>query len=128
MTFVDSTFFVAVADGKDHWHEKAVDIPKELLEEATTSDYVISESVTIIGQRGGGRAGLDLYHFIQDNFRVVYADEELLKSSMDTFTEHDGTLSVADATSVEIMRQQGISRIISFDEDFDAVDRATRIH
>ena len=41
---------------------------------------------------------------------------------------YDGTISLADATSVEIMQQFGIDRIVSFDSDFDKVNWIKRIH
>lgn len=125
---MDATYFVGLADRKDNWHEGAAKISEDLLADATTSDYVISESVTILGDRSGGEAALDLYDFIIDNFQVVYVAEDLLRRSMDIYAEHGGILSMADATSVEIMRQEKISKIISFDEDFDDIDGIERIH
>ena len=47
---------------------------------------------------------------------------------METFLKYDGTLSFADAVSVEIMKDLGINQIVSFDSDFDKVDGIIRIH
>ncbi len=63
-----------------------------------------------------------------DNCKIVFTDADLLENAMETFLMYDGTISLADATSVEIMQQFGIDRIISFDSDFDKVNGIKRIH
>ncbi len=47
----DSSYFVALADSKDRWHEQALGlkVPRELL----VTDLIVAESVTIVGDRGG---------------------------------------------------------------------------
>lgn len=125
---MDTSYLVALADKKDSWYERALKIPKGLLKKGVTSDYVLSEAVTIIGHRGGGNAGFELYDFIISNLQLIYVDEDLLRQSMETYPKYDGTLSVADAVSVEIMRRRGIKKIASFDADFDKVAGISRIH
>jgi predicted nucleic acid-binding protein len=46
----------------------------------------------------------------------------------DVFLKYDGTLSLADASSIVIMNNMKISEIVSFDSDFDKVDNINRIH
>jgi predicted nucleic acid-binding protein len=41
---------------------------------------------------------------------------------------YDGSISLADAASVEIMKKHGIKRILSFDRDFDKIPEIDRIH
>ena len=50
-----------------------------------------------------------------------------MEKAMDTFLKYDGSISLADASSVEIMKKYGIKKIISFDGDFDKVDEIERI-
>ncbi len=47
---------------------------------------------------------------------------------MNMFLKYDGSISLADASSIEIMKKYGIEKIISFDSDFDKVDDISRIH
>jgi hypothetical protein len=128
LIFVDSSYFIAFADKADRWHKNAVKLSENIKTGVVVSDYVIVEAVSTIGHRGGGKAGADLYDFLVHNFQVTYVDEELLKQSMDVYLGYDGTLSVADAVSVEVMRRRGINKIVSFDADFDKVVGISRIH
>jgi predicted nucleic acid-binding protein len=63
-----------------------------------------------------------------NNFQVIYVDEELLKQSMEIYLKYDGTLSVAGAVSLEIMRRRGIKKIVSFGADLDKVAGIARVH
>jgi predicted nucleic acid-binding protein len=129
MIFVDSSFFVAVVDRKDQWHPAArALLPVLDGETIIISDLIIAESVTIIGRRSGGKAGEKLYHYFADNCDPVFIDEKILKGGMAVFLRYDGTLSVSDAVSVFIMERENVSRILSFDSDFDKVEGIVRIH
>ncbi|GBE55520.1 hypothetical protein BMS3Bbin15_01696 [archaeon BMS3Bbin15] len=45
---------------------------------------------------------------------------------MNIFLKYDGTLSVADATTIFVMNLQNIKSILSFDNDFDKVKNIAR--
>lgn len=72
------SYFVALADSKDRWHEQALGlkVPRELV----VTDLIVAESVTIVGERGGGKAGRTLYEYIVDECDVVFVDEGLPES------------------------------------------------
>ena len=129
MILVDSSFFIALADRQDQWHEEGKNLlPSIVGETMVISDLILSESVTIIGRRSGGKAGERLYHYFIDNCEIVFADEQILKRGMAVFLRYDGTLSVSDAVSVAVMDTKNINRIFSFDSDFDKVDGIVRLH
>ena len=128
MIFVDSSFFIGLTDAKDQWHENALKVRVKIHEDMVVSDLVISESVTSIGNRSGGKAGVKLYDFFIDNCQIEYTDENLLRESMEAYIKYDGKLSVADSASIVIMKELGISKIISFDSDFDKVRGIKRVH
>lgn len=127
MIFVDSSFFIALAHEKDRWHHRAVELAEKLPDEKLVTELIISESVTAIGALGGGKAGVDVYEYIIENCEVVFIDRELLEGAVPIYLKYDGLLSVADAVSIEIMRRQGIKKIVSFDSDFDKVEGISRI-
>ena len=129
MIFVDSSFFIALVDRKDQWHPAAKALlPMLTGETILISDLIIAESVSIIGRRSGGKAGEQLYHYFMDNCDLVVMDEKILKGGMSVFLRYDGTLSVSDAVSVFIMKKKNITRILSFDSDFDKVEGIARIY
>jgi predicted nucleic acid-binding protein len=127
MIFADSSFFIGLADKRDNWHKKALKVLKKIEEQMAVTDLVISESVTSIGNRSGGKAGKRLFDFFADNCQIEYVDEDLLQEGMKIFLKFDGGLSVADSVSVAIMGQRRISKIVSFDSDFDKVKGIRRI-
>ena len=127
MIFADSSFFIGLLDKKDKWHDQALALSESINEEMMVSDLVISESVTLAGSRSGGKAGQKLHLFFVDNCHIEYTDEDILREGMEVFLRYDGKLSIPDSVSVVLMRRKGISRIASFDSDFDGVDAIRRV-
>ncbi|MCJ2556655.1 MAG: PIN domain-containing protein [Candidatus Thermoplasmatota archaeon] len=103
-TQAHSSYFVALADSKDRWREQAfgLKVPREFL----VTDLIVAESVTIVGERGGGKAGQTLYEYFVDECDVVFVDADLLDEAMALHLQYDGTLSVADCASVAVMSRQ----------------------
>lgn len=129
MIYIDSSFFVALVDTKDQWHQKAKGLISVVTDETILiSDLIIVESVSIVGKRSGGKAGEQLYNYFTDNCNIIHLDEKVIRGGMSEFLKYDGTLSVSDAVSVFIMKKKGIDRIVSFDSDFDKVDGIMRVY
>lgn len=129
MIFVDSSYYIAIADTKDQWHKKALEL-SEYIETniSVVSSFIISEVVTEIGRRSGGKVAYNLYNYFTDNCKIIYIDRDMLSESMEIVLKYDGTFSLADAASVAIMDNMKIGEIVSFDSDFDKVDFINRIH
>ena len=128
MIFADSSFFIAIAREKDRWHKDALKLAEKIKEPLLISELIISESITMMGSFEGGKAGKTLYEYFQDNCRIEFINEEMLEKAMNTFLKYDGSISLADASSIEIMKEHGIKKIFSFDSDFDKVHEIDRIH
>ncbi len=128
MIFADSSFFIAIAREKDRWHKDALKLAEKIKEPLLISELIISESITMVGSFEGGKAGKTLYEYFQDNCRIEFINEEVLEKAMGTFLTYDGSISLADASSIAIMKEHGIKKIISFDSDFDKVHDIDRIH
>lgn len=127
MPFGDSSYFVAIADDKDQWHGQAKKVPSKPLGRLVVTELVVVESVSIIGNRRGGKAARTLYEYFQDSADIRFVSEGLFEEAMDLHTRFDGTLSVADCLTVSAMIREGDRRIVSFDSDFDKVRGITRV-
>jgi len=127
LIFADSSYFIAISDRKDQWHERAIELSGKAHSEIVVTDLILSESVTAVGARGGGKAGMALYEHISDNCDVVFVTKDTFDKAMHIFLKYDGTLSVPDAASILVMKSRGIKNILSFDSDFDKVKDITRI-
>ena len=129
MIFVDSSYYIAIADIKDQWHKKSIELSEYIENNSSVvSSFIISEVVTEIGRRSGGKVAYALYNYFTDNCEIIYIDKDMLSESMGIVLKYDGALSLADATSVAIMDNMKIGEIISFDSDFDKVSFINRIH
>jgi len=127
MIFADSSYFIAIAREKDRWHEDALRVSEKIRESLLISELVISESITMVGSFEGGKAGKTLYEYFIDNCRIEFINQEMMEKAVDTFLKYDGSISLADASSIEIMKKHGIKKIISFDSDFDKVKHIDRL-
>ena len=127
MIVADSSYFIALADKKDQWHHQAVAVKGRIPQEFKISTLTITEAVTAIGYRAGGKAARTLYDYFIDNCSVETVDRQLLESAMAVHLRFDGILSVADSVSVALMTRDGIRQIVSFDGDFDKIKQIQRI-
>ena len=101
MIFVDSSYFIAVANREDRWHGHAKRLtPRLEREDLLTTDLVLSEAVTGVGSVLGGKAGKETYDVIADNCSIEVATRDRCASAITTFLHYDGTLSFADAVSL----------------------------
>ena len=126
--FVDSSYWVALADLDDQWHDRAVALRPQVRGEPIVLDLVASESLSIVGSRLGGKAAQDLYGYFLDSCVLTYLDKGLLDDAMQRHLAHDGRLSVPDCATIEAMVRTGDRVIVSFDRDFDSVRGLHRIH
>lgn len=127
MIFADSSYFIALARENDRWHKDAIRLSEKMKENLMISELVLSESITMVGSFEGGKTGKILYEFFADNCRIEFTNAEILENAMDSFLKYDGSISLADASSIEIMKKYRIKKIVSFDSDFDKVDEIERI-
>jgi predicted nucleic acid-binding protein len=129
LIFIDASFFIAASIKKDQWHTRVLEIlPEVTKQEKMTSIVVLSEAVTMVGSLAGGKMGARLYNYIIDNHEVKFMDKDLSTKAMNFFLKYDGVLSFADSVSLELMKQDKIDTIASFDSDFDKVKGIMRIH
>lgn len=129
MIFVDSSYFIAIVDKRDQWHKKALKLSNNFKNKSVVvSSFIISEVITEIGKRSGGKAGYNLYNYFEDSCDIVHIDKDRLAESMEVFLKYDGTLSLADASSIVVMDMLEIKEIVSFDSDFDKVSHVCRIY
>lgn len=127
MIVADSSYFIALADKKDQWHRQAMAVKGRIPQGFKISTLTISEAVTAIGYRAGGKAARTLYDYFIDSCSVETVDRQLLDLAMAVHLRFDGILSVADSVSVALMTRDGIRQIVSFDGDFDKIKQIQRI-
>ncbi len=127
MIFGDTSYFVALIDRKDQWHRSAVRLRRELQDEIVVTDLVVVETVTLVGSRAGGTQAQAVYRYFKDSCTIDFVDSRTLDEAMIYHQRFDGALSLADCASVVAMIRRGLSKIASFDTDFDRVKGLSRL-
>lgn len=134
MLFLDTTVLVGAADARDECHEDGKAVLKSVATgkpgTAFVSDYVLDETLTILGQRRGvGPArAIDFVRRVLSSPRVklVVTDVEDFTQALDDYARHGGALSFTDVMSLVVMKGQGCSLICSHDAGFDRVKDVKR--
>ena len=128
MIFGDASYFIALSNKGDRWHVDALRIAGKLRDSIFVTDLVVAESVTQVGSRVGIKAGKTLFQYFRDDCRIAYIGEDLLDDAMERWQTYGGKLSVSDAASLAVMARERLSKILSFDSDFDMVRGIERLH
>ena len=134
MIFIDTTVWVGASDRNDDFYESSQDIVTAILSEklplALTTDFIIDETVTILGKRKGFGAenARKAGEAILSSPRVltVFIEETVLKSALEQYPRYLGQLSLTDVVSVVVMKKYHTKEIFSHDSDFDRVEGITR--
>lgn len=129
MIFLDSSFLIALFSQNDQWHEKAKKLYQKISDsEFMITDHIISETVTMIGNKSGVLASFEVYNFLISNLEVYPTSRKLYNKCMDYHITYNGKLSFVDCLSVAVMEKEKIYEIASFDSDFDKVIGIFRLY
>jgi predicted nucleic acid-binding protein len=135
LIFVDTTFWIGDADVNDDFHASSLDVVEAIRKSETsvavTTDFVLNETVTILGRRKafGPEKASKAASIILSSPRVltVFIDESLLKETLELYPTYRGKLGVTDVSSVAVMKKYGLREIYSHDRDFDSVTGVKRL-
>jgi len=134
LIFVDTTVWVGASDRNDEFHESSRPIVEAILlgklSPALTTDFIIDETVTIVGRRRGfgaenaRRVGERI--LLSPRVFVVFVEEPTLRRALERYPTYSGELSLTDVVSVVVMEKYHTKEIFSHDGDFDKVEGIQR--
>lgn len=124
MIFLDSSFLVAFAVDGDSNHPNATKAMQKVASsaygEAVISDYVFDETVTValVRTRDIRKARL-IGESLLDSFRMLRVDESVFERAWQRFRSQRGArFSFTDSVTIELMQENGIKNLATFDEEF----------
>lgn len=134
MLFLDTTVLVGAADRRDQLHDASRRILQAVatgrLGTALVSDFILDETVTILGRRRGvgAKRAVQVALGVLDSGRVrcAFIDATTFRDALQVFAKFEATLSLTDASTVAVMRSAGCSVLFSHDADFDRVPGISR--
>ena len=124
--FLDTSGWLAAANPKDSLHREASDAYDNYTQSRTvfvTSNLVLAEMHALIVRERGPKAGCDLIDAIYSDalYRVVAVDRDLEMQAVDNWLRRfsDVRLSLTDAVSFQIMKNERITDALALDHHFE---------
>ena len=122
MTFVDTSYWVALRLRRDANHDVAVRLwaPGQPI---LTTSQVVGETWTFLRRRDGHPSAVAFLDAIEsaDWLTVVHVDETIENEARAWLRRHDERVySFVDATSFAVMRRERIHEALAFDGEFSA--------
>ena len=120
MIFVDSSYLIARLITNDKYHERAIELEKELTERRVINTAVLNETLNAF-TKSGGTSVKELFDKLTNIHEVVYLSSNDYRQAADLFKYYDSSINFSDCTILQSMNKFGINKIVSFDEDFSKV-------
>ena len=113
--FVDSSYLMGLANDNDQHHKRAIELAETVEKnKLMITTLHLSETITGIGSISGGKISNEILEYILDNYNIVDGNLKLCIDSKDTYLKYDGTLLLADAVAITVMKKNNIHEIVSF--------------
>lgn len=124
IVFADTLYWVALFNNRDQWHERALAAGASLKNARfVTTDDVLIELLNFFSERGervrrAATARVERL-FSVANTEIVSHDHETFMAGLTLYRARpDKGYSLTDCISMNIMRERGISEILTHDEHF----------
>lgn len=125
--FVDTWAWYALADVRDRDHSVAQLANEELLDKEytfVTTNFVLSETLTLIRYHVGHAAAVQFWHQLQELIvdeliEYIQVDETVERQAWQIFERYgDQDFSFTDCTSFAVMRQRKLTQVFTADHHF----------
>lgn len=126
IVFIDSFYLIALLVEHDQWHEAAVQAQKSLGDpvQFVTIYEVLVEFLASVSREGPHvrHAAVETAYAIMasDNVSVIAPSPELCTSGLNLYAQRlDKRYSLTDCISMVVMRELGITEVLTHDRDFE---------
>ncbi len=122
--FIDTGAFYALEDISDQHHFEAVAFQNIIADgsyQLITTNYILSETYTLLRMRLGHSKAVDFGNKIQNSniITTIHYPEEKEQAAWKIFCKyHDKSFSYVDCTSFVVMKEKGITYAFAFDHHF----------
>jgi len=123
--FIDTGAFMAYRNKKDVYHSEADDLLRRALQmefgSIFTTDFIYDETLTLAMVRTGNKnVAKDISDvMLSPRIEMIIIDDIILDKARELFFRlFDKGISFTDATTMAVMQQENIGKIITFDSHF----------
>ena len=128
--FLDTSFIMALVLNSDSNHQNALKLVYILSEDCYINNNVLNEVLTLTGRKLNIDAAREIYYGLIDTFALLneYDITNYNNKNFEIFEESVGVnsnktkLSFTDSSIILTMKEYGISRLVSFDDEFKRID------
>ena len=128
--FLDTSFIIALVLNSDSNHQNALKLAYILSEDCYINNNVLNEVLTLTGRKLNIDSAREIYYGLIDTFTLLneYDITNYNNKNFEIFEESVGVnsnktkLSFTDSSIILTMKEYGISRLVSFDEEFKRID------
>lgn len=123
MYFLDTGYFKGLMDSKDKNHNNALKIEEWLInshEKTVINTTVLVE--TLNWSKGTKAHVQNIYNLLHENNQVIQLTGHDYLKSLEINGWFDNSINYSDCTILRTMFAMGISKIVSFDNDFKKID------
>lgn len=127
MIFMDTSFIIACKVADDQNHEISIKYLSDFIEndeEVVISDYIFDEVVTVLFLKTKDlNVAIDTGNILKDSVKILKLDDSAFNQAWNTFKKQKNTkLSFTDCSSLTLMKKEGITRLATFDKDFEKIE------
>jgi len=119
--FVDSSYYIALLNGDDEFHETAIQVTAAHSRQSVTTAWVLTEVADAFSRPAFPRLAVDFIRELQHDTRitVVPPTAELFERALDLFSQRpDKHWSLTDCVSFVVMQHESITEALSADQHF----------
>ena len=123
--FLDSSFIIAYAIESDSDYKTACNLDEKGIfnNDCYVSNLIVNEIVTVIGNKIDLKLAIDTYNAVKDNFTIIneYEITNFNDIVIKTYQKYNTKLSFIDCAILEIMKENKIKNLVTFDKEFKRV-------
>ena len=121
---IDSSFIIALFRRNDGLHQKAIENKDILNNDCYITDGIISEVITIIGQKTKDIALVrKVYNYLKDNFTIIHESEinmynDNVYAIFEKYNQNNFKVGFIDCSQVIIYNHYNLDYVVSLDNGF----------
>lgn len=120
--FADTFYYLALLDPNDSFHDRAVEVTRELESNIVTTAWVLLELANSLSAPPHRTVFIDFIDRLRANAGVTIfeADRELFDSGVELYRRRDDKdWSLTDCISFVVMGREGIDQALTGDHNFE---------